>query len=68
MHEAIKVCMKQVNNNLAEASRLTHAAEACASADSVVEGVEVFMNLEQLLYEASRRHDAVCLMNRIAQD
>lgn len=68
MHEAIKVCLKQITTNLAEASRLAQAAEACASAGSVAEGVEVSMDIEQLLYEASRLHDAVCLMNRIARD
>lgn len=68
MHEAIKVCLKQINANLTEASRLAQAAEACASASSVAEGVKVSMDIEQLLYEASRLHDAVCLMNRIAKD
>ena len=68
MHEAIKVCLKQINTNLTEASRLAQAVEACALAGSVAEGVEVSMDIEQLLYEASRLHDAVCLMNRIAQD
>ena len=66
MHEAIKVCLKQINTNLTEASRLAQAAEACAVAGAVAEGVEVSMEIEQLLYEASRLHDAVCLMNRIA--
>jgi len=68
MHEAIKVCLKQINSKLAEASRLAQAAEACASAGSVAEGVEVCMDIEQLLCEASQLHDAVCLVNRIAQD
>ena len=68
MHEAIKACLKQITTNLTEASRLAQAAEACVSAGSVAEGVEVSMDIEQLLYEASRLHDAVCLMNRIAQD
>jgi len=39
MHEAIKVCLKQINSNLAEASRLAQGAEACDSAGSVAEGV-----------------------------
>jgi hypothetical protein len=30
---------------------------------SVAEGVQVSMDIEQLLYEAGRLHDAVCLMN-----
>ena len=41
MHEAIKVCLKQISTNLTEASRLAQAAEACASAGSVAEGVQV---------------------------
>lgn len=68
MHEANKVCLKQITAKLTEASRLAQAAEACASAGSVAEGVEVSMDIEQLLYEVSRLHDAVCLMNRIAED
>jgi hypothetical protein len=67
MHEAIKVCLKQININLAEASRVAQAAEACALAGSVAEGVKVSMDIEQLLYEASRLQDAVSLMNRIAK-
>jgi hypothetical protein len=68
MNDAIRVCLKQITTNLAEASRLAQAAEACASAGSIAKGVEVSMDIEQLLYEASRLHDAVCLINRIAQD
>jgi hypothetical protein len=68
MHEAIKVCLKQININLAEAGRVAQAAEACALAGCVAEGVKVSMNIEQLLYEAGRLQDAACLMNRIARD
>jgi len=68
LHEAIKVCISQINANLTEASRVARAAEACAQAGSIAEGVEVSMEIEQLLYEASRLHDAVCLMNRILRD
>ncbi|MCK1397091.1 hypothetical protein IVB45_09630 [Bradyrhizobium sp. 4] len=67
LHEAIGVCIGQINNNLAEASRIARAASACVAAGSVAEGVEVSMEIEQLLYEASRLHDAICLMNRLAQ-
>lgn len=67
LHDAIGVCIAQINTNLAEASRIARAAAACVAAGSVAEGVEVSMEIEQLLYEASRLHDAVCLMHRIAQ-
>lgn len=68
LHEAIKVCIRQINANLEEAARVARAAKACVLAGSVAEGVEVSMEIEQLLYEASRLHDAVCLMNRISRD
>ena len=68
MNEAIKVCLKQITANLTEAARVAQAAEACALAGSVAEGVKVSMDIEQPLYDASRLHDAVCLMNRIARD
>jgi hypothetical protein len=67
MDAAIKVCLKQININLAEASRIAQAAEACATAGSVSEGVKVSMDIEQLLYEAGRLQDAASLMNRIAK-
>lgn len=68
LQEAIRVCIRQINANLEEASRVARSAEACILAGSVVEGVEVSMDIEQLLYEAGRLHDAVCLMNRISRD
>jgi D-alanyl-D-alanine dipeptidase len=68
LHEAIRVCIRQINANLEEAARVARAAEACILAGSVAEGVEVSMDIEQLLYEAGRLHDAVCLMNRLSRD
>lgn len=67
LHEAIGVCIAQINTNLTEASRIARAAAACVAAGSIAQGVDVSMEIEQLLYEASRLHDAVCLMNRISQ-
>lgn len=68
LHQAIGICIEQINTNLTEASHIAGAAAACVAAGSVAEGVEVSMEIEQLLYEASRLHDAICLMNRISQD
>jgi hypothetical protein len=65
MNEAIKVCLNEICSKLDEATRLARAAEACALAGSVAEGVEVSMDIEQLIYEAGRIHDAVSLMHRL---
>jgi hypothetical protein len=48
---------------LREATRIAKAAEACASAGSVSEGVTVSMDIEQLIYEAGRLRDAASLLN-----
>ena len=50
------------------AKRIAKAAEACAAAGSISEGVEVSMDIEQLIYEAGRLHDAASLLNRMRQD
>ena len=43
-------------------------AEACAVAGSVAEGVTVSMDIEQLIYEAGRLHDAASLLNRLSSE
>lgn len=67
INEAIKVCLSEICGKLDEATRLARAAEACALAASVAEGIEVSMDIEQLIYEAGRLQDAVSLMNRLAR-
>ena len=67
INEAIKFCLKEISSRLDEATRLARAAEACVLAASVTEGVEVSMDIEQLIYEAGRLHDAVSLLHRITR-
>ena len=67
INEAIKFCFKEISSRLDEATRLARAAEACVLAGSVAEGVEVSMDIEQLIYEAGRLHDAVSLLHRITR-
>ena len=67
INEAIKFCLKEISRRLDEATRLARTAEACVLAGSVAEGVEVSMDIEQLIYEAGRLHDAVSLLHRITR-
>jgi hypothetical protein len=60
MYEAMKVYMMQINSNLMEATRVAPKQAG------ISEGIEISMDIEQLLYDANRLHDAICLMNRIA--
>jgi len=66
-NDAIKVCLSEIHSRLSEAARIAKAAEACASAGSIAEGISVSMDIEQLIYEAGRLHDAASLLNRLSQ-
>lgn len=65
---AIKLLLIQIHAKLNEASRIAKAAEACAEAGSIAEGVEVSMDIEQLIYEADRLQGAASLLKRLAGD
>jgi len=67
INEAIKTCLTEIYSRLSETARIAKAAEACANAGSVSEGVTVSMDIEQLIYEAGRLHDAASLLNRLSQ-
>jgi len=64
---AIKILLTEIHSKLNEAARIAKAAEACASAGSVSEGISVSMDIERLIYEAGRLHDAASLLNRLSQ-
>ena len=67
INEAIKVCLAEISSKLEEATRLARAAEACVLAGSVAEGVEVSMDIEQLIYDAGRLRDAISLTHRLTR-
>ena len=46
INEAIKICLTEIHSRLSEAARIARAAEACAVAGSVAEGVTVSMEIE----------------------
>jgi hypothetical protein len=58
IEKAIAVILTEIHSRLKEAARIAKAAEACALAGSIAEGVEVSMEIEQILYEAGRLQDA----------
>ena len=66
--QAITACFTEIHSRLSEAARIAKAAEACALAGSVTEGVSVSMDIEQLIYEAGRLHDAALLLKRLSHD
>jgi len=65
--KAITIILTEIHSRLDEAAQIAKAAEACALAGSVVEGVTVSMDIEQIIYEASRLQDAASLLNRLSR-
>jgi hypothetical protein len=65
---AIRIILTEIHSRLNEAARIAKAAEACALAGSVTEGVSVSMDIEQLIYEAGRLQDAASLLNRLSRE
>src|SRR5258708_17338454 len=62
-----EACLTEIYSRLSAAAQIAKAAEACANAGSVSEGVTVSTDIEQLIYEAGRLHDAASLLNRLSQ-
>jgi hypothetical protein len=65
---AIRIILTAIHSRLNEAARIAKAAEACALAGSIAEGVSVSMDIEQLIYEAGRLQDAASLLNRLSRE
>jgi hypothetical protein len=65
---AIRIVLTEMHSKLNEAARIAKAAEACALAGSIAEGVSVSMDIEQLIYEAGRLQDAASLLNRLSRE
>ena len=66
--KAITIILTEIHLRLDEAARIANAAEACAMAGSVAEGVTVSMDIEQIIYEAGRLQDAASLLNRLSRE
>jgi hypothetical protein len=66
--QTIQVLLTEIHSRLNEAARIAKAAEACALAGSIAEGVSVSMDIEQILYGAGRLQDAASLLNRLSRE
>jgi hypothetical protein len=63
----LKQLLSSIHARLSEAARIAKAADACAEAGSIAEGVALSMDIEQLVYEAGRLQDAASLLNRLSE-
>jgi hypothetical protein len=63
----IKSYLNEIRTRLDKAAGIGRAADACASAGFHEKGLEVALDTEQLLYEATTLLNAASLINRIAR-
>jgi len=63
----IKSYLTEIRSRLDKAAGIGRAADACASARFHENGLEVALDTEQLLYEATTLLNAASLINRIAR-
>jgi hypothetical protein len=66
--QSITIILTEIHLRLNEAARIVKAAEACALAGSITEGVTVSMDIEQIIYETGRLQDAASLLNRLSRE
>jgi hypothetical protein len=64
---AIKAYLTEIRSRLDKAAGIGRAADACAGAGFHEKGLEVALDVEQLLYEAATLLNAASLINRISQ-
>ena len=63
----IKAYLTEIRSRLDRAAGIGRAADACAGAGFHEKGLEVALDIEQLLYEATTLLNAASLINRIAR-
>jgi hypothetical protein len=63
----IRVYLTEIRMRLDKAAGIGRAADACAGAGFHEKGLEVPLDMKQLLYEATTLMNAASLVNRIAQ-
>jgi hypothetical protein len=63
----IKAYLTEIRNRIDKAAGIGRAADACAGAGFHEKGLEVALDMEQLLYEATTLLNAASLISRIAQ-
>ncbi|WP_247448529.1 hypothetical protein, partial [Bradyrhizobium sp. 38] len=62
---AIQACFCEIYIKLKDAEKIARAARACADAGSIAEAIQISMDIEQLVYEVGRLHDAACLLGSV---
>lgn len=63
----IKAYLTQMRERLERAASIAKAAEACANAGNVEKGIEVALDVEELIYEVNTFLNAASMINRLGK-
>jgi hypothetical protein len=63
----IKAYLVEMRQRLDQAASIARAAQACANAGNVEKGMEIALDIEQLVYEVNTFLNAASLINRISK-
>lgn len=64
---AIHAYLVEMRQRLDEAAGIAKAAQACVDAGNIDKGVEIALDVEQLVYEATTLLNAASLIKRISK-
>ena len=65
LRSTIKVHLKEIRERLDHAASIARAAQTCAHTGNIEKGVEIALDIEQLIYEVNTFLNAASLVNRI---
>lgn len=63
----VKVYLREMRIRLDQAASIAKAAEACSESGNVDKGVEVALDVEQLLYEVNTFLNAASMIKRLGK-
>jgi hypothetical protein len=67
LETTIKVHLKEIRERLDHAASIARAAQTCTHTSNIETGVEIALDIEQLIYEVNTLLNAASLINRISK-
>jgi hypothetical protein len=64
---AIEAYLKEMRKRLEQAASIAKAAETCADAGNVAKGIEIALDVEQLIYQVNTFLNAASMIHRIGK-
>ena len=64
----LKMHLAEMRERLDQAAGIAKAAEACANAGNVSKGIEIALDVEQLIYEVNTFLNAASMINRLGRN